>query len=195
MKSVEASLLKAAVRVLGIAESAPPHAKKTILGSVVMRADFIIDGMVWGTATIGGMDGTEAVLGMIQRISREDLGCIMMHGSVIALYNMIDLQHLHDHTSLPIISVTKEAQEDIHEHLVATFPDEWQARWDIVCRNGPMQPLTLPLGNKVFVQFRGVEWGVVRTLLKRLTRFGGVPEPIRVARLFARTLAKTLSDR
>ncbi len=194
MKSVEASLLKAAVRVFGVAESAPPHARTTILGGVVMRADFIIDGMVFGTATIGGMDGTDAVLDLIQRISREDIGCIMLHGSVIALYNMIDLQQLHDKSSLPIISVTKETQGDIREHLLATFPDEWEARWNIVCRNGPMQPLTLPTDNDVFVQFHGAEWRVVKTLLERLTRFGGLPEPIRVARIFARTLAKTQSD-
>lgn len=194
MKSVGASLLKAAVRVFGVAESAPPHAKATILGGVVMRADFIIDGMVFGTATIGGMDGTEAVLDLIQRISREDIGCIMLHGSVIALYNMIDLRHLHGESNLPVISVTKETQGDIHEHLVAAFPDNWQARWDIVCRNGPMQPLTLPTGSEVFVQFQGVEWGILKTFLERLTRFGGLPEPIRVARIFARTLAKTRTE-
>lgn len=194
MKSVEASLLKAAVRVLGISESAPSDGKVTILGGVVMRADFIIDGVAFGSASIGGMDGTSSVLDLIHRIGREDLGCVMLHGSVIALYNMIDLQRLNDETGLPVISVTKEAQGDIRQHLVATFPNEWQARWDIVCRNGPMQQLKLGTGNEVFVQFRGVEWGVVKKLLERLTRFGGLPEPIRVARLFARSLARTWNE-
>jgi len=195
LKSVEASLLKPAVRVLGISESAPSDGKITILGGVVMRADFIIDGMAFGTASIGGMDGTDSVLDLIRQIGREDIGGIILHGSVIALYNMIDLQQLNDETSLPVISVTKEAQGDIRQHLEAAFPNEWQTRWDIVFRNGPMQQLKLGTGNEVFVQFRGVGWGVVKTLVERLTRFGGLPEPIRVARLFARSLARTWNER
>jgi endonuclease V-like protein UPF0215 family len=194
LKSVEASLLKAAVRVLGIAESAPSNARMTILGGVIMRADLIIDGMEWTTATIGGMDSTDAVLNLVHKIGREDLGCIMLHGSVIALYNMIDLQQLNNDTGLPIISVTKEAQGDIRQHLMRAFPDEWQSRWDIACKNGPMQPIMLQTGNEVFVQFFGAELGGVKTLLERLTRFGGLPEPIRVSRLFARTLARTGKD-
>lgn len=184
-------LSKSALRILGIAESTPPSGLKTILAGVIMRGDLIIDGFHWKFATISGLDATEAIIHLFQNTKRVDIGGIMVHGSVIARYNMIDLSHLHQVTNLPVISVTKEPHEDLRQHLQSTFPDDWQKRWTIARNNGPLQPLRLSTGSSVHVQFRGAPWDRVQGLVNRLTRFGGMPEPIRVARLLARSLAKT----
>ena len=184
------SLSKPAVRLLGIAESTPANSERTLIAGVVMRADFILDGMIWGRATIGGMDGTDAIISLFHQIDRDDLGGVILHGCVIAGYNVINLQQLHIVTNLPIISVTREPQEDMKEHLTTSFPDDWQKRWEIILHNGLMKSLNLPTGSTVFVQAKGIDPVSAHTLVKRLTRFGGVPEPIRVARVFARALAK-----
>ncbi len=50
--------------------------------------------------------------------------------------------------------------------------------------------ITLETDVTSYVQFIGTKWKVVKEILKRLTCFGGVPEPIRVARLLARAIAR-----
>lgn len=190
MLNSESSLLKPAARFFGIAESGLLGAVDTILGGVVMRADLILDGLVWGKATLRGMDASEAVLTMIHKLARKDLNGIMLHGSVIAGYNVVDLIQLYSQTKLPVISVTKAPQENLKEHLISTFPSDWETRWEIALRNGGMKPLELDTDAIVFVQFVGCEWDTVKGIINRLTRFGGIPEPLRVARLLARALVK-----
>lgn len=174
---------------MGVAESAPKGASQSILGGVVMRADLIIDGMILGKVRIGGMNATEAIIRMVESIDREDIGGLLLHGSVIAGYNIIDLPHLYRKTKLPVISVTKEVEEELKKHLMATFPEGWEERWKVACRNGSMHLLTLATGSTVHIQFIGMNWNQVKPLINRFTRFGGLPEPIRVARLFARAVS------
>jgi endonuclease V-like protein UPF0215 family len=169
-------------------------AKQSILGGVVMRADLIIDGITYGKATVREMDATDAIIAMVRHLSRDDLNGIMLHGSVIAGYNIVDLPRVHQMTQLPVISITKEPHEDLQTHLETTFPSDWEKRWEIACRNGTMKPLALNTTATVFVQFFGCDWDTVKGVLKRLTRFGGVPEPIRIARLLARALVTQQTD-
>ncbi len=153
-----------------------------------MRADLIIDGIIYGKTTVRGMDASDAVIAMVRHLSRDDLNGILLHGSVIAGYNIVDLPRIHQKTQLPVISITKEPHEDLKTHLKSTFPSDWKTRWEIACRNGPMQALALNTNSTVFVQFDGCEWDAAKGVIKRFTRFGGVPEPIRIARLLARAI-------
>jgi endonuclease V-like protein UPF0215 family len=166
-----------------------------ILAGVVMRADLIIDGMSWETATISGMDASDTVVALVRRLGREDLGGVLLHGSVIAGYNVVDLHRIHDVTRLPVISVSQEPQSSLRDILQVKFSKDWQSRWRIVEQNGPLQPLQLPTGNTVFLQCYGTQVGTAGDLVKRLTRFGGIPEPLRVARLLARELTASRSVR
>jgi len=173
-----------------VAESGIMGARQTILGGVVMRGDLIIDGMVWDRATILGSDATQTIIRMLDRLNRRDLGGIMLHGTIIAGYNIIELDLLHQATSLPIVSITKQPQENLHEHLKSTFPSDWTQRWQIAQRNGELRSLALDSQSHMFVQSKGCRWDVVKGVIKRFTRFGGLPEPIRVARLFARAIVE-----
>ena len=184
------NLLKPAIRVLGIAESTPTASMKTVLAGVVMRADFIIDGLNWNTATIGGLDASDAVIELVTEIKRSDLAAVMLHGCIIAGYNIVNLSRVHDATNLPVISITKKPQEDLKELLKAKFQEDWQERWKVIQHNGKVWQMTLPTGTAIHMQCIGTDKVNSKSLVKRLTRFGGIPEPIRVARLFARILAK-----
>ena len=163
-------------------------AKQSILGGVVIRADLIIDGLIFGETTVRGMDASDTVIAMVRQLGRDDLNGILLHGSVIAGYNIVDLPRIYQKTKLPVISITKEPHEDLQTHLKSTFPSDWKTRWEIACRNGPMQPLALETKSTVFVQFVGCNWDTAKGVIKRLTRFGGMPEPIRIARLLARAI-------
>ncbi|MFX0169055.1 MAG: DUF99 family protein [Candidatus Hodarchaeota archaeon] len=184
------SLSKPSVRLLGIAESGLTGSTHTILGGIVMRADLIIDGIVWGKASIQGTDASETIIKMVHDLSRTDLNGVLIRGTVIAGYNIVDLSLIHEVTNLPVISVTSEPHENLRDHLIHTFPSNWKARWKISRRNGELQPLLLDTHSTVFVQFKGCKWNEIQALIRRVTRFGSIPEPLRVARLLARALAK-----
>ncbi|MGD8299295.1 MAG: DUF99 family protein, partial [Nitrosopumilaceae archaeon] len=51
-------LEKKGLRGLAIAESFNQNSKKSILSGLIMRRDFVIDGFVFGTATLDGDDAT-----------------------------------------------------------------------------------------------------------------------------------------
>ena len=155
-----------------------------------MRVDLVIDGILWDKITIQGTDATDTIIKMVRRLARADCNAIMLRGSIIAGYNIIDLALLHKATSLPVISVTSEPQENLRDHLIHTFPNDWKGRWKIASQNGEAKSLSLETRKEVYVQWKGSEWSEVKGLIRRLTRFGGIPEPLRVARLLARALTK-----
>ena len=51
---------------LAIAESFTLQSKKSVLAGVVMRRDFVIDGFVFGKATLEGNDATDEILRMFE---------------------------------------------------------------------------------------------------------------------------------
>ncbi len=186
----EKALMKPAARLLGIAESGIMGASHTVLGGVVLRRDLIIDGMVWDHATIRGTDSTETILRMLENLARTDINGIILHGTVIAGYNIININQLNQETSSPVISVTKQPQEDLKKHLQSTFPTDWNRRWTIAQQNGKIKSVEIEPNSCIYVQFTGCELEVVKGVISRFTHFGAIPEPIRVARMFARAIVK-----
>ena len=87
-------LEKSALRAMGIAECYFPNSKKSTLCSVVMRSDLVVDGSIYGESTIGGDDITESISLMYNKLDRDDINCIMILGSIMSSYNVVDLDFL-----------------------------------------------------------------------------------------------------
>ena len=60
---------KKGIRVLAIAESFKKEKSNSILTGVVMRKDFIIDGVIFGKATIGGTDATQNIIDYVSKFT------------------------------------------------------------------------------------------------------------------------------
>jgi len=84
---VKIRLEKKGIRALGICESFRANSIKSVLSGVVMRSDLIIDGFVFGSATLEGDDATDSILDMYRRLNRNDINVIIICGAVISLYN------------------------------------------------------------------------------------------------------------
>ncbi|MFX1565846.1 MAG: DUF99 family protein [Promethearchaeota archaeon] len=192
--TIDKLVLKAGARLLGIAESGIVGSSSSILCGVVIRGDLVIDGVIWDSVTIRGMDATQAILRMYEQLNRLDIGGIMLHGTVIAGYNIVDMVRLFDEMSLPIISVTKQPHEDLKQHLVSTFPEDWGSRWEVAQRNGDIYSVVISETTKIFVQCKGCDWEDAGNIIKQFSRSSGLPEPIRVARLIARAFAEMTSQ-
>jgi uncharacterized protein len=176
---------KKAIRALGVAESFRPSAKRSTLAGVVMRSDLVVDGFVLGAATVGGDDATGAVLGMYRRLRREDVNLIMLAGCVISRYNIVDLDVLARKSGLPVICLTYNESKGIEDAISRHF-DHPEERLEEYRKLGPRSSVLLRTGHRVYVRNSGIDDSDARGILDAFTLQGGIPEPVRLAKLLAR---------
>jgi len=177
---------KKGLRALGIAESYTGRSVSRLAG-VVMRKDLRIDGFIFSTVTVGGMDATSSVLHMVRELERSDINVMMFSGCVIAWFNIINPSLINQETGIPVICVTYEDSEGIIADIRHHFPDD-NARISAYKSLGERTPVKLHTHQMIFIR----AWGIVQQDAARLcndfTLEGKIPEPLRVARLCARHL-------
>ncbi|MCR8453767.1 MAG: DUF99 family protein [Crenarchaeota archaeon] len=183
---------KKGLRVLGIAESFLKKSpiNKSLLAGVVMRADLQIDGFGFSLCTVGGLDATDAVLSIYNQLGRPDVRVIVLSGTIISLYNIIDLNKLYECTGAPIIAVSYEESSGIEKFLV-DLPDA-EKRIEIYRRNGPRIPVRLRSGYIVYIRPVGITITNATNILNLFAIHGRYIEPLRVSRLLARSLFRFL---
>jgi hypothetical protein len=183
---------KKGIRVFGIAESFKKSGKKSTLAGIVMRRDLIIDGMMYGSATIEGDDATDSIISMHKSLARDDINCILLDGLVISMYNIIDGGRVAAETGLPVIAITFEDSEGLEGSIRHHF-DNWQHKLDQYQRLGKRERVTLKTGKNLFIRYWGLNQKKGVAILNSFTLQGSVPEPIRVAKLAARSHANALN--
>jgi len=184
---------KKAFRAFGISESfVKGVSQSSVLAGVVMRADMAIDGFAFCRTTVGGMDATEKVVGMHKSLERDDINLLLLNGCVISWYNVVDLPKVAEETGLPLVCVTYEESEGLEKYFRELFPLDWERRVEIYRKNKERTPLELKTGHIVYVRFIGMNQQEATGALNKFTSHGRVPEPLRVARLLARSVVKTL---
>ncbi len=180
---------KSGLRALGIAESYSGREQSTLAG-VVMRKDLRIDGAAFARVTVGGSDATDAVIRIFTGLARRDINLLMISGSVIAWYNIIDPAAVQDATGLPVIIVTYEESEGLEEEIRRHFPDD-DRRLAAYRRLGDRLPVLLHSGYTLFIRPYGISPGDAARVCNDFTHEGRVPEPVRVARLIARGVVRS----
>ena len=186
-------LEKKGLRGLVIAESFTQNSKKSILAGVVMRRDFLIDGFVFGKATLEGDDATETILSMYKKLNRPDISYMLISGIIIAMYNIIDLKKISQSLGLPVIGVTYQDSEGIEEAIRHHFPDSHESKLKEYQELEKRDKITLHTSYDIYIRKEGCTLSDVKHLLDELTLQGSFPEPLRVAQLLAKTLLSTNS--
>ncbi|WP_455280001.1 endonuclease dU [[Eubacterium] cellulosolvens] len=180
---------KKGIRVLGISESFIKNKSKTsILAGLIMRADLVIDGFSFSKATVGGMDATECVLEIYQKLGREDINLVFLNGCVISWFNIIDLKRFYRDIARPVICITYEKSEGLEKYFVEYFGNEAEDRIAKYKENGEREEFKLHTGKIIFARYLGLNREDVIQVINKFTLHGSIPEPLRVARLLARTL-------
>jgi hypothetical protein len=186
-------LEKKGLRGLVIAESFTQNSKKSILAGVVMRRDFLIDGFVFGKATVEGDDATETILSMYKKLNRPDISYLLISGIIISMYNIIDLKKISKSLDLPVIGVTYQDSEGIEEAIRHHFPDSYESKLKEYQELENRDKITLHTSYDIYIRKEGCTLSEVKHLLDELTLQGSFPEPLRVAQLLAKTLLSTNS--
>jgi endonuclease V-like protein UPF0215 family len=157
-----------------------------------MRRDLIIDGMAYGTATIEGDDATNSIISMHRLLGRDDINCILLDGLVISMYNIIDGEKVAGDTGLPVIAVTFEDSKGLEDSIRHHF-DDWQNKLARYQNLGRRERVTLKTGKNLFIRCWRLNQRRAVEILNSFTLQGSIPEPIRVAKLAARSHANALN--
>jgi len=177
---------KKAIRALGVAESFRPTAKRSTLAGVVMRTDLVVDGFVFGSTTVGGEDATSSILKMYRKLKRGDVNLIMLSGCIISRYNIIDVDELSRRSGLPVVCLTYNESKGIEDAIRRHFKDP-EERVERYKKLGGRTAVLLHTRYKAFVRNAGISDQDSKSVLDSFTLQGGVPEPVRLAKLLARS--------
>lgn len=177
---------KRGIRALGVAECFRLGAAKSDLAGVVLRSDLVVDGAVFGHATVGGDDATLAVIEMYHRLNRGDINVIILGGAVISLFNIIDVEEVFKDTKVPTICVTFEESEGLEYPIRRRFPESWVKKLEAYRRLGGRDQITLKTGYSIYVRGAGIDSASSKRVLDKFTLQGSVPEPIRLAKMLAK---------
>ncbi len=183
---------KPGIRILGIAESWMGR-ERSFLAGVVMRGDLRIDGSALTHVTVGGMDATDAVLRLFSSLSRTDINLILISGAAIAWYNIINPDLIQKVTNTPVIIITYEESDGLKEAIGHHFPGDTE-RMNAYCALGERDYIHLKTGYGVYLRRLGISLDDAKRIINTFTFDGRVPEPVRVARLFARAVMQSAQN-
>ncbi|MDA4117950.1 MAG: DUF99 family protein [Thaumarchaeota archaeon] len=179
------------IRAFGVAESFRPRDKKSVLAGVVMRTDLVVDGFVFGAATLGGDDATSSVLRMFRKLRRADINLILLSGCIISRYNIIDVDEVARLSGLPVVCLTYNESSGIERAIKAHF-EHAEQRIERYRKLGGRTPIVLHTGHRAYLRSAQISDTDARLVIDAFTLQGVVPEPIRLARLLARSCSALL---
>jgi uncharacterized protein len=180
---------KTGIRVLGVAESFRQGQASSVLAGVVMRSDYVIDGVALGKTRVGGDDATGAIVGLYRKLSRNDVNLIMVSGAILSLYNIVDVDKLSARTKLPALCLTYKETAGIEDSIRRHFPGQAESKLHAYRKLGKRMGVRLGSGYRVYVRAAGLEAKDSKRVLDAFTLQGSIPEPVRVAKLMARAAA------
>jgi endonuclease V-like protein UPF0215 family len=179
-------LNKPGIRALGVAESFRQGQRRSVLAGVVMRSDFVIDGVALGRTAVGGDDATYSIASLFRRFKRNDVNLIIVSGAILSLYNIVDVDGLSAKTKLPVICLTYKETSGIEDSIRRHFPEGAEEKLQAYRSLGKRTGLRLHTGHRVYVRTAGLRSSAVKPVLDAFTLQGSIPEPVRVAKLLAR---------
>nr|WP_221625700.1 DUF99 family protein [Halobellus ruber] len=183
---------------MGVAESTVED--HCLFCGAVVRADRAVDGVSFASATVGGLDATDAVLRLLDRLDRDDVRYLLVSGVAPAWFNVLDLDRVAAAADRPVLALSYEASPGLAPAIERAFEGEAAAeRLAVYDRLPPRRRLRVN-DETVFVRSVGLGGEAadpgdgstptasddVARVIRAYTPSGGRPEPVRVARLAAR---------
>lgn len=185
---------KKGIRVLAIAESFRKEKTKSILTGIVMRKDLIIDGIIFGSATIGGDDATQNIIRMYKSLQRNDINFLLLDGLIISMYNIIDGKTIQDNIGIPVIAITFKNSLGIEYSIKKHFPSNYNNKLDNLKKLGKRNFVLLKTDKFLLIRNWGIKLDDAIKLLNSFLIQGSIPEPIKLAKMISRAYLNTTYD-
>jgi endonuclease V-like protein UPF0215 family len=172
-------------KVVAIAESFKLDDKHSIYAGVLARRDGAVEEFVFDVATVGGVDGTDAALRILNALLRPDVAMVMLDGCVVSFYNWVDGEVLWRRGGKPVACyVFEEPEGRVEDAVKKLFPD-WEARLEALRKLGPPIPYYTKTGYRIYIRAWGLDPVDAGRAAEACMKFGKWPEPIRVAKAVA----------
>lgn len=185
---------KQGIRVLGIAESFRKEKTKSILSGIVMRKDLIIDGIIFGNATIGGDDATQNIITMYKNLQRNDISFLLLNGLIISMYNIVDGKTIYENTGIPVIAITFKNSQGIGNSIKKHFPANYNNKLEKLKKLGKRNLVLLKTDKFLWIRIWGIKLEDATKLLNSFLIQGSIPEPIKLAKLISHAYLNTTYD-
>ncbi len=161
---------------------------KTLLVTVLMK-ELRFQAVNLREIAVDGTDATDAILSILNSLEQKPR-TILLGGISYAGFNFINPFQLQTEANLPSIILTTERPNNLQVRaaLQKHFPD-WKMRWSIYKRVRDFKAIKAnPKENPIFMATIGLTGAQGETTVKRLTKIGRLPEPLRTARMIVRGL-------
>jgi len=178
--------IKKEIRILGIDDSNFTREDRDVLVvGALLRGGYWIDGVLSTHVQRDGLDATEKIINMILKTRYKDLRAIMLKGVTIAGFNLIDIEKLNQDTGLPVVVVMRKMPDIDSIEKALTNLDYLEKRVEIIRKAGEIYKGTVQEKSDIFFQFKGIEEGDARELIRISSMHSNIPEPLRVAHIIA----------
>ena len=180
------------IRVMGFDDAPfePGGGSKVPIAGVVCANDRF-EGMVWDEVTLDGDDATDVVERRVGNSKfLEQLHALFLDGIAVAGFNVIDIVEVSDRLGLPVVTVMRRRPNWQAIEAALDNVEDGKSRLAMMRRAGPVHR-----GDDVFFQSHGLSAALTVELLRRTTREGHIPEPIRLAHLIASAVVTGESGR
>ncbi|MFQ6128253.1 MAG: DUF99 family protein [Thermoplasmata archaeon] len=183
--------MKEHIRILGIDDS--PFSfedKNTEIVGALIRAPNYIEAVMKSKIEVDGWDSTEQIERMIQKSRyRENISIVLLDGIALGGFNIVDIKKLNESIEIPVASITRKRPDlgSIETALKKKFKD-WKKRYELIIEN---EIKTVETRHKpLYAQYVGMDFDKLKTLIRKSTVRGALPEPIRVAHLIVTAIKK-----
>ena len=183
---------KKGIRVLAIAESFRKEKTNSILSGIVMRKDLIIDGIIYGNATIGGDDATQNIIAMYNSLQRNDISFLLLNGLIISRYNIVDGKTIYENIGIPVIAITFNNSQGIENSIKKHFPSNYKNKLENLEKLEKRNLVLLKTNKYLWIRMWGIKLDDAIKLLNSFIIQGSIPEPIKLAKLISHAYLNTI---
>lgn len=163
-------------RVIGFDDGYFRRPGKAPLVGVIYKGS-VLEGVKITEIDVDGTDVTEKILDIVEPLAVQ-LSGVFLYGTVFGGTNIVDIQKIGK--LLPVVVV---ADKRPTERFYKTF--ESRGKVFLLLRNPALVPLKTKKG-VVYVAWSGISKGEVKRLVELYQFNSKVPEPLRVAHIFAK---------
>ena len=178
--------MKTKSRFLGIDDAPFRFSDESVpVVGVVVQAPSYIEGVLTTLVSVDGTDATERIGRMVRSSRyRAGLAMVLIDGTAVGGFNVIDVDSLHAGIDRPVVTVTRKKPDlGAMERALRRRFDDWEDRLRII-RRREVEPIRTSHG-RVWVTYLGTSRSEVQEALALTTVRGVLPEPLRVAHLIA----------
>jgi endonuclease V-like protein UPF0215 family len=183
--------VKDETRVLGFQDGPFSFGDETCqLAGVLARGGGYVEGVLVDEVTVDGRDATDTIVDLVAPTGFADTAqALAFEGGTVGGFNVLDLDRLHEALGLPVIALTREEPDpaSVRAALERHVDDaEDRAR---LLQAHPVHAVELDEA-PVYLRHAGGDTRRLAQLVRVHTVRGRVPEPLRIARLVARAVAR-----